>query len=220
MVADIGYTDTIFSIKKVNFIKTIYAYFKAKLYKQKKGINDFLMYYKSNLHMGKGSKIICKGKLSLGQIWKKPLGISKSTLLTMDTNSTLIVNGDFKIVSGGMISIMQGATLTLGSGYAHTNITIDCYNKITIGKNATISKDVIIRDSDSHKILSKEYVMTKPITIGDHVWIGTRAIILKGVTIGNGSIIAAGSVVTKNVPEKTIVAGAPAKIIKKNIEWI
>ena len=55
----------------------------------------------------------------------------------------------------------------------------------------------------------------KPITIGDDVWIGCNSIILKGVKIGNGSIVAAGSVVTKSVPPFSLVAGNPAKIVKE-----
>ncbi len=54
-----------------------------------------------------------------------------------------------------------------------------------------------------------------PIHIGDRVWIGSSAVITKGVTIGNGSVVAAGAVVTKDVPENVIVGGVPAKIIKK-----
>ena len=61
--------------------------------------------------------------------------------------------------------------------------------------------------------------MTAPISIGNHVWIGAGATILKGVTIGDNAIIGAGSVVTKDVPPNTIVAGNPAHIIRQRIEW-
>lgn len=61
--------------------------------------------------------------------------------------------------------------------------------------------------------------MTKPIKIGNHVWIGINATILKGVTIGDGAIIAAGAVVNKDVEENSLVGGVPAKILKKNIFW-
>ena len=59
----------------------------------------------------------------------------------------------------------------------------------------------------------------KEISIGNHVWLGIRAIILKGVSIGDNSIVAAGSVVTKNVKANTIVSGSPAKQIKENRNW-
>lgn len=63
------------------------------------------------------------------------------------------------------------------------------------------------------------YEKTKPITIGNHVWIGMNVTILKGVTIGDGAVIAAGSVVTRDIPANTLGAGVPCKVIKENIEW-
>ena len=58
------------------------------------------------------------------------------------------------------------------------------------------------------------------VRIGNKVWIATNAIILPGVTVGDGAIVAAGSVVTRDVPEKCMVAGVPARVIKENVEWI
>ena len=63
------------------------------------------------------------------------------------------------------------------------------------------------------------YERTKPVIIGDHVWVGRRAIILKGVTIGSGAVIAAGAVVTSDVPAKALVGGVPAQIIESEVEW-
>jgi acetyltransferase-like isoleucine patch superfamily enzyme len=57
------------------------------------------------------------------------------------------------------------------------------------------------------------------VRIGNHVWIGAQAIILKGVTIGENSVVAAGAIVTKDVPPFTLVAGAPAKIVRKIAGW-
>ena len=58
-----------------------------------------------------------------------------------------------------------------------------------------------------------------PGEIEENVWVGSRALILKGVRVGKGSIVAAGAVVTKNVPPNCIVAGNPAKVVKENISW-
>jgi acetyltransferase-like isoleucine patch superfamily enzyme len=105
--------------------------------------------------------------------------------------------------------------------------------QISIGKYCFISTDVFIRDNNAHptdpELRRKQFEQFKsrnyldmledsdcaPVTIGDDVWIGLRVIILKGVTIGDGAIIAAGAVVTKDVPPMTIAAGNPAKIVKK-----
>lgn len=91
---------------------------------------------------------------------------------------------------------------------------IHCGRNITIGNYTLISWDVNILENDYHASGGGEPVH-KDIIIGDEVWIGARVIIIKGVTIGNGAIIAAGSVVTKDVPPYSLVAGNPAKFIKK-----
>lgn len=100
------------------------------------------------------------------------------------------------------------------------HLTLHCFEKIEIGEDLAIAEQVVIRDSDNHIVSSsKGHKMTQPIRIGNHVWIGTRATVLKGVTIGDGAIIAAGAVVTRDVPPACLAAGVPAKVIKKNVEW-
>ena len=77
------------------------------------------------------------------------------------------------------------------------------------------SRDVVIRDNDGgHEIMIEGYKKTAPVIIGNHVWIGQGAMIMKGVTIGDGAIIGAHAVVTKNVDPYSIVVGNPAKTIK------
>ena len=94
---------------------------------------------------------------------------------------------------------------------------IYCYNNIKIGNRVFISEGVTIIDSDVHSISNKD--VSAPIVIGDNVWIGINATILKGVTIGDGAVIGAGAVVTKDIPSKCLAVGNPAKVIKENIEW-
>ncbi len=91
---------------------------------------------------------------------------------------------------------------------------------IVIGKKCLISQQVSIIGSD-HTYKKGIYIQDQPskkenagVSIGDDVWIGCSVQIMAGVTIGNGAVIAAGSVVTKNVEENTVVAGVPAKFIK------
>jgi acetyltransferase-like isoleucine patch superfamily enzyme len=211
---------SVFELTRVNPIKTLLLYLKQKFYKQGKGINDFLVYQGGKVILAEKAKIINKGRCYLGYVWPRPRYIAYSTLLTMEKNSKFIINGEyFYIVSGCHISVNENAILELGKGYIHEDAIIDCSKHIIIGNDTIISKQVIIRDSDSHNITSHPHEMMQPIEIGDHVWIGVRATILKGVKIGDGAIIAAGAIVTKDVPSKTLVAGVPAKVIRKNVEW-
>jgi len=95
-------------------------------------------------------------------------------------------------------------------------------NSISIGNDCMFSGNVEIWNSDTHLItdLNGNFVsLPCPVTIGDHVWLGKASKILKNVTIGNNSIIGMSSVVTKDVPEHSIAAGNPARIIKKQINW-
>lgn len=91
---------------------------------------------------------------------------------------------------------------------------IHCGSSITIGDEVIISWDCVLIDRDYHPV-SGDIEKVSPIIIGNRVWIGCRAIILKGVNIGDGAIVAAGAVVTKDVPPYTLVAGNPARFIKE-----
>lgn len=132
--------------------------------------------------------------------------------------------GDYvKIHKGAKISVNgtdeKKAVLIIGDRVSIGDRTeIHCGDKIEIGNGTFISWDCCIMDRDYHSIDS-EREKKLPIRIGKHVWIGCRSLILKGVTIGDGAVVAAGSVVTKDVPEKTLVAGNPAKVIRDIISW-
>lgn len=140
-------------------------------------------------------------------------------VLKMSENSVINVNNTFSIHSSCHIILMKDAILNLGSGYINRGVKIRCFQKISIGENVAISENVTIWDSDAHEIIGKESAKTKPIIIGNHVWIGINVAILKGVTIGDGAIIAAGSVVTRDIPANSLAGGVPAKVLKENVEW-
>jgi tetrahydrodipicolinate N-acetyltransferase len=133
----------------------------------------------------------------------------------------IVVEGHASIFRGTNIIICDTGVLTIKNNtYINEYSRIQCRESITIGENCSISWGVNILDTDEHNILGPIAQKSKaPVVIGDHVWIGCQAIILKGVTIGNGAIIAAGAVVTKDVPVRTLVAGFPAKVIKEDVEW-
>ena len=131
----------------------------------------------------------------------------------------MIIRSSFSIYSNAHISINENAVLELGSGFVNHGARIHCFQSIKIGDQVYIGDDVAIRDSDGHEIVGSDKPMTMPIVIGDHVWIGAKVTIVKGVSIGEGAVVAAGAVVTKDVPPHCIVAGVPARVIKENVSW-
>ena len=141
------------------------------------------------------------------------------TRLLVERDAKLSINGSFSMYINSYIRIVKGGHLTLNQGFINEGVQITCASGITIGKNCVIARDVVIRDYDAHQIEIEDYQISKPITIKDHVWIGNRAMILKGVTIGEGAIIAAGAIVTKDIPPRCIAAGIPAKVVRENVDW-
>ncbi len=140
----------------------------------------------------------------------------RPSLIRIDDNATLI-NDSSSIYYGADIILFKGSTLKIGNSFLNSNCKIRCHKSITIGDDCAISHDLTIMDSNAHSLNGDK--KTLPVVIKNHVWIGTRVTILSGVTVGEGAVIAAGSVVTKDVPPNTVVGGNPAKVIKENIEW-
>ena len=142
------------------------------------------------------------------------------SILAIREQATLIIKNNFKIFSGAEIYINRNAKLILGSGYINNHVNLHCFERIEIGEDVAIADHVTIRDSDSHLFNGKSpQLATQPISIGDHVWIGTGATILKGVNIGKGAVVAAGAVVTKDIPPACLAGGVPAKLLQENITW-
>lgn len=176
-----------------------------------------MVYKKSEVSLAKTSKITLKKAFYFNAKWTK--NDPFPSILAMHENSKLVVQGEFSIYSGSRVYINNGASLILGSGYINNNFNLSCFERIEIGDEVAISENVCIRDADNHVITSSEHRPTQPIKIGNKVWIGMNVTILKGVTIGDGSIVAAGAVVNKDVPERCLVGGVPAKVLKQNVTW-
>jgi acetyltransferase-like isoleucine patch superfamily enzyme len=105
--------------------------------------------------------------------------------------------------------------LTIGE---HTWINRDCLldarDRLVVGSNVSISPGVAILTTQHDPDSPDFALVSKPITIEDHVWIGTRAMIMPGVRLGRGCVVAAGAVVTRHVPPMEIVAGVPARRVR------
>lgn len=105
-------------------------------------------------------------------------------------------------------NIVIGKDTIIGEG-----VVLDGRDTITIGDHVDIASEVMIYNAE-HDVQDPQFnAISEAVTIKDYVFVGPRAIILPGVTIGEGAVVAAGAVVTKNVSEFTIVGGVPAKVI-------
>ena len=177
----------------------------------------FIMKFPASIVLDNNCKIVLKDKLELNANCTDDF--HRSSILRMGNGSTINVTGHFKFFYDADIQLFNNATLNLGKSFINSNCKIRCGNSITIGDDCAISHDVTILDSDFHKLLDTNRNVSEPVTIGDHVWIGTRCTILKGVTIGDGAVIGAGSIVTKDVPAYSLTAGIPSKVIKTDVKW-
>lgn len=208
-------------ILKDHSIKNYFQIIKYNLFSKyviRNSIKSILFCYRGSLLSIKcNSRIELNAPLIIGK--KRVVGHKATTRLQMDRYSKLTVNGTFCINEGAYVWITKSGHLTLNGGFVNEGVTITCASNVYIGKGANIAREAVIRDYDGHYIEDLNYRTSKPVRIGDNVWIGYRAMILKGVTVGDGSIVAANSVVTKDVPSHCIVAGNPAKIIRTNINW-
>ena len=133
----------------------------------------------------------------------------------IDNRGGRIEVGNCAFFPGVRLECWKGARILIGSGtYLNRNTEIVASHIVTLGRDCKIGRDVIIMDTDQHPVPGVHGALS-PVTIEDRVWIGARAIVLKGVTIGHDSIIGAGAIVTRDVPALSIAVGQPARVIKQ-----
>ena len=151
-------------------------------------------------HRGRGSKIYCSVRMDTPPYRQFSLG--KRSVVE-----------SFCCINNAVGDVLIGD---------HTRIGIHCtvIGPVTIGSHVNLAQGITVTAlnhnfDDATKRIDEQGVSTRPVVIGDDVWIGANAVILPGVTIGHHAVVAAGAVVTKDVAPQTIVGGVPAKEIKR-----
>lgn len=178
---------------------------------------------KSQIYIAPTAKIEMKpNSIFEFNMMEDPFRKVRPSRLILKDNSRLVCRGHIQTFETVKIECLPNAVIEIGDKtYINHDSEIRCRERVAIGNNVSIAYNVLIQDSDYHTTYDENGTpkpQTLPISIEDNVWIGANAIVLKGVTIGEGSIVAAGSVVTKSIPAYSLVAGNPARIIKQNIK--
>lgn len=113
------------------------------------------------------------------------------------------------------LGVYPGATLVLGDHVFINNGTIiSAKERVELGEGCALGYHVLVMDSDQHPVVPGEPAKCAPVILGRHVWVGSKATLLRGVQVGDHAVIAAGAVVTKDVPAYAVVAGVPARVVR------
>lgn len=183
----------------------------------------------SRINIASNSKLSLGGKLWFGvqQMEHGQYLYQEKALLNLAQGSTFETKANTTIGAGSTIWLYPNAKLSIGKrSYINMNAKIFVRSEVRIGDECAIGFGVNFFDDDFHPVVklenAGEYFPSKPspIIIEDHVWIGSGCTILKGVKIGRGSVIAAGSLVNKDIPPNTLVGGTTAKVLKEETTWI
>lgn len=140
------------------------------------------------------------------RVWGRPVIDAQD----LEIGSRFVLHSQLRttrLAGVGAIRIGDGVFMNHGSA-------ITARTAVTIGNDVALSQDVAIMDNNAHGLAGGP-IVSRPVTVEDGAWIGLRAILLPGVTIGALSVVAAGSVVTKSMPPRTLVAGNPARPIRE-----
>lgn len=181
-------------------------------------INRFLVMY-SNLFMKitfrmrgvfyeKDVKFYGKTKIKRSNSSKIVIGKS-CTFRSRSTSNLIGVNRPCILAAIGV-----GSKIIIGQNCGFSGTVIGCFKEIKIGDNVKCGANTLITDSDWHPEDSRSGI-PREVIIKTNVWLGVNVTVLKGVTIGENSIIGAGSVVTKDIPANVIAAGNPCKVIRR-----
>jgi len=154
----------------------------------------------------RGASIGRKSRFGRGiEIWR-PWTVSIGCYVEFEGSVFIkVVSEHAKIKIGDYVFIGKG-------------VEIDVAEMVTIGPHSLLAPGVFITDHNHniarHIRIDEQGCKSRPVLIGEDVWLGANAVVLNGVTIGKGAVVGAGSVVTDNVPEYSIVAGVPAKLLR------
>jgi acetyltransferase-like isoleucine patch superfamily enzyme len=167
-----------------------------------------LHWHAAALRQGAKAKWVLRGARRVGR--------SAHVLGNPTVNATDLEVGDsFKIWSGHRQTLISGwGRIRFGDRcFVNCGTVVIATCEITVGDDVALANEVYLMDSDSHGVEGRPHVEA-PVRIGDGSWLGNRVMVMPGVTIGKRVLVAAGAVVTRDVPDDVLVAGNPARVVR------
>lgn len=147
------------------------------------------------------------------------LSLRQKTMVIVGENAKISIANYCTIMRGGVIECCSHSDLEIGGGDIGSDVFIRCAESISIGEKVLISRNVVIRDNDGHKIIRENYKKTKPIFVGDYVWLCERCCILKGSYIGDNSIVGFGVILREKIENNTVVVTGKTHLHHKIDGW-
>ena len=208
-------------IRKINLFQFIKLNYLSKQVERAKG--SYLIPYKGSvIDLSKDARIeIQSGNLHFGS--SRLRGSKTETFLRMTGSARWIVKNGASISYNATIEIKDKAVLESGFFFMNCGSVIICSEKISIGENVWMGRNNTVYDNDHHKIIDMEGNLKnkiRPVTIEDYVWITNHVSVLKGVTIGEGSVITPYSVIRSDVGRNMMVGQSSSQtVFVENVVW-
>jgi acetyltransferase-like isoleucine patch superfamily enzyme len=172
-------------------------------------------------------RLWCRGKVDVGpglRVFGWPLTqFTPGSRVVVGTNVRLISSSSFNPIGlnhpCSLRTLSPSASLVIGNDVGMSGCTIVAADSVAIGNGCLLGANSLVMDTDIHPLETAgrrwrtDDVRSAPVALGDNVFVGTAAMILKGVTVGDNAVIGAGSVVSSDVPAEAIVGGSPARVI-------
>lgn len=147
-----------------------------------------------------------------------PMPGKRRTGLTVKRGGVFRSGNKVHLTKGSSVHVSNNAVVEIGDNtFISYDSVIVARKKISIGSDCAIGWGVTILDSPLHKLGGSSE--SEPVRIGSKVWIGHNVSILQGVSVGEGAVIGSNSLVTRDIPPRTLAVGTPAKVIRENIVW-
>ena len=144
---------------------------------------------------------------------------SRSALMMLPKSRLRVSGGRVRLGWGTKVRIARRASVVLGGGsFINANCLLIANTSVTLGQRCSVAWRSTIMDADYHLVAGNRSRST-PVEIGSDVWVGAESIIMQGTSIGSGSVVAARSVVRGDFPDRSLVAGLPARVLRSDVTW-